>query len=330
MKNFLQNTIYTACLILTLAFQTIQAQVYKIGAQDVLSITFWQQPNLNTNVRVAQDGTIEMPVIGTITAAGLTPNDLATKIVRKISVYNKDISQAAVTVIEYGSQKIYVTGQVNQPGSYTFESIPNLWKIILEAGGPTGTAVMGKVKVIRGEQNPGNSIIVNLADAMQSGDISQLPPVYAGDTIFVPGLSPETAARTGNTGSGLDDSLMEGDIFYVYGYVARPGGYAFTEELTLLEAIITAGGPVHGANMKEVRVILKNQPYSNIATINLEQYSKKGMPAPFVLHPGDTIYIPQRKTGIFGSLFGQGSLLADVLRVATTAAVSVLIYSTIR
>jgi len=69
---------YTFVIVNLIVFAGIAAaQEYKIGPEDVLSVTFWQEPQLNTNVRVNQNGTIVLPVIGTITAAGLTPNELA-------------------------------------------------------------------------------------------------------------------------------------------------------------------------------------------------------------------------------------------------------------
>ena len=96
-------------LFLIMSNVHINAQEYIIGPDDVLNITFWQQSELNTTVRVTKNGTINMPVIGTITASGMTPTALANKIVDKISIFNRNISQASVVVTTYGSKSIYVT-----------------------------------------------------------------------------------------------------------------------------------------------------------------------------------------------------------------------------
>ena len=81
---------------------------YKIGLEDLIRITFWQQPELNTTARVTQDGKINLPVIGEVQAGGLTTEELSKTILEKISFYNRSISQATVTVIEYNSQKIFI------------------------------------------------------------------------------------------------------------------------------------------------------------------------------------------------------------------------------
>jgi len=181
-RLILYYTFIIANLIIFTGFAS--AQEYKIGPEDVLSVTFWQEPQLNTNVRVNQNGTIVLPVIGTITAAGLTPNELAAKIVRRISVFNRNISQASVLVTQYESNKVYVTGSVQNPGKYSFEVIPDLWKIILEAGGPTETAKLDQVKIIRGGDEAGDISNVDLSEFLKRGDLSKLPPVYPGDTLY--------------------------------------------------------------------------------------------------------------------------------------------------
>jgi len=307
----------------------IYAQEYKIGPEDVLSISFWQQPQLNTNVRVNQNGTIVLPVIGSITAAGLTPTELATKIVGRISLFNKNISQASVVVAQYDSKKIYVTGHVMQPGKYTFEVIPDLWKIILEAGGPAETAKLDQVKIIRSGSEAGKTFSVDLTEFLGGGDLSRLPPIYPGDTIQIPGVSPQTTSAGTSASGGITSTQVNEDVIYIYGQVARPGGYQFTRNLSLLEAIIIAGGPTPVAKMDEVKIIVKGEQYSSIATVNLESYSKQGTPAPFLLNPGDTIYIPEKTSSPIVQTLQRG-ILYEVMRIVLTAGTSILIYSLIR
>jgi len=309
---------YTFVIVNLIVFAGIAAaQEYKIGPEDVLSVTFWQEPQLNTNVRVNQNGTIVLPVIGTITAAGLTPNELAAKIVRRISVFNRNISQASVLVTQYESNKVYVTGSVQKPGKYSFEVIPDLWKIILEAGGPTETAKLDQVKIIRGGDKAGDISNVDLSEVLKKGDLSKLPPVYPGDTIRIPG----TTAGDQTTTGGISTTQMGEDVIYVYGQVAKPGGYPFTRNLGLLEAIIVAGGPNSNAKLDEVRVITQGSPYSSVATVDLDHYSKMGTPAPFLLKPGDTIFIPQKK-----SLFSETGIIRTVFQIMLTTAASAIVY----
>lgn len=324
MKRLILDCILVVSLLIIVA-GSVSAQDYKIGPDDELSITFWQEPQLNTNVRVSQNGTIVLPVIGSMTAAGLTPNELALKIVRKISVFNKDISQASVLVTQYGSNKVYITGSVQKPGKYSFEVIPDLWKIILEAGGPTEIALLDQVQIIRGGDKVGEVTSADLTEFLKDGDVSKLPPIYAGDTIRIPsGMAAPSGAEMSAAG-GLAASAGQTDIIYIYGQVAKPGSYPFARNLSLLEAIVIAGGPNTDAKMSQVKVITRGHPYSSVATIDLENYSTKGTPAPFLLRPGDTVFVPQKKSsGVYQNF--QSGLMSELLRVIGTVAATILVY----
>ena len=275
--------------ILLFAYSALIAQEYVIGQDDILSIQFWQQPTLNTQVRVGQDGKIALPIIGSITAAGLTPTQLGERIVEKISIYNREITQATVVVTEYGSKKVYLTGQVLAPGKYTFETIPNLWKAILEAGGPTQTALLSGVTIIRGEGE--KPIVVDLTRFLETGDASLLPALRSGDTVYIPGLSP-----------GGGSTELGGKRIYLYGEVARPGAYSIEKNLSLLAAIVLAGGPTPEANLSEVTVVSQGIPYSRIAKVNLAA-GHSGVPTPFLLRPGDTVFI-SRRSSFWGEFWG--------------------------
>ncbi len=289
--------------VLLLWSLSLVAGEYVIGQDDVLSIQFWQQPDLNAQVRVGRDGKITLPIIGSVTAAGLTPTQLGKKIVEKISIYNKGITQATVVVTQYGSKKIYLTGQVLTPGKYTFEALPNLWQAILEAGGPTETAILSGVTIIRGQgQRP---ILVDLTKFLETGDPSLLPSLKSGDTVYIPGIS---------TGGGSTE--LGGKRVYLYGEVSRPGAYTIEKNMSLLAAIVMAGGPTPEAKLSEVTVVSQGLPYSRVAKVNLEE-SPSGVPSPFLLRPGDTVFVPRKSTfwrgfwgttrdviGILGTLSG--------------------------
>ncbi len=322
-------SLFTISVLLILHGRSVLlAQEYIIGPEDQLTVSFWQEPNLNSTVRVSQNGTIVLPVIGSLTAAGLTPTSLAEKIARKMSLFNKRISQASVVVTQYGSKKIYITGHVLQPGKYAFEVVPNLWKIILEAGGPAETAILSRVKVIRGGKESGKSITVDLTKYISDGDKSELPNIYPGDTINIPGISTESGNSEGGMAGSMTAMQPSTEAFYIYGQVVRPGGYPLTKPVNVLEAIILAGGPTPSAKMNEVKVIIKGTSFSSVATLNLDKYSQSGLPAPLEIKPGDTIFIPQRRESLFTALTRRG-IFYDILRIAVTATTSMLIYNVI-
>jgi polysaccharide export outer membrane protein len=178
-------------LLVLFGAQNIWGEEYIIGTEDVLSITFWQEPDLNTRAKVRKDGMITLPIIGEVKAEGLSPKKLSQSILEKISLYNANISQATVEVEEYNHRKIYVQGEVRSPGAFGFETIPDLWGAIREAGGPTEFADLNSVSIIRGDGDS-EVQVVDLEASLKAGSLKGLPKLKPKDTIWIPRSSLST------------------------------------------------------------------------------------------------------------------------------------------
>jgi polysaccharide export outer membrane protein len=300
-------------LLILIAFEALFAADYKIGPEDVLSITFWQDPTLNQTVKVRQDGKITISVIGEITAAGLTPAELASKISDQVSRYNKNVSQATVEVLQYNSHKVFITGQVLNPGKYAFEVIPNVWELIKEAGGITEFGDLSNVVIIRGSVNKGEILHVNLADLISKGDVSKYPELYADDIVEVK-RTPSAA------GPGLPTAAQQErkNIVYVIGRVGSPGTINLEPGMSCLDAIALAGGPSADANLSRVKIFNKRDTYSNVTTIDIKKRSEKGTPPMYVLRPEDTIYVPGGEGGFWNSIGRVGSIVAILGTIVST------------
>jgi polysaccharide biosynthesis/export protein len=285
---------------------------YTIGIDDVLSIVFWQSAELNQTVAVNSDGKITLSVIGEITAAGLTPSALSRKIVEQVSRFNRDISQATVTVQEYNSQTVFVEGEVMAPGRYAREVIPDLWTIIKEMGGVTQFGDLRNVKIIRGTgSDAGKILAVDVLTAVSNRDVTSLPKIQPHDVIQVP----RTISGVPTTGMPAQNEATSGrNIYYVVGAVSKPGVYTLESGLSLIEAIALAGGTLPSANLKSVRVNSKMGEFSNVYTVNMDKQMKSGNPQRYVLRPEDAVVVPE-KSGTFLGGFGA---FRDVLTVATT------------
>ncbi|MCP4631305.1 MAG: hypothetical protein GY855_00145 [candidate division Zixibacteria bacterium] len=312
MKIFLPVVII---LFLAMTGGVIKADEYRIGPEDILSITFWQQPDLNTTITVRQDGKVSVPVIGEIVVAGKTTAELASDIVDKMSFYNPNISQSTVVVTQFNSRRVYLTGQVTTPGRLTFEVFPNVWEAIQQAGGPTETADLSRVKVISGET--GKYEIVNVEKFLKEGDLTGIPLLFNNDNVDVPRY-----ALT--TNEGIIPRDFEGrKVFFIYGAVGDPGVMNLEEGMDVLDGIILAGGPITEANLKNVRIISKGEPYSQVTEVNVLEYSKNGYPARIPLKPEDTIVVPSG-----GSLWHSVlATIGDVLPIAATTSSIVIAIS---
>jgi polysaccharide export outer membrane protein len=309
--------LYSLILVLCWGFLSLaEAQEYVLEPGDVLTVSFWQQPDLNTQARIDAEGKIDLPLAGRIVAAGLTIPQLSSKIVERISIYNKNVTQATVVIVEYGSRKVFITGAVATPGKYHFERIPNIWEAILEAGGPLPTAQLDNVRLVRGGTESGQIIEVDLTAAFERGDMRGLPEVKPGDNIYIPGGAQAGAGGVGGVvpGAGTSGTLFSRKkSVYVFGQVAVPGVYQIEKDMDVLQAIIQAGGPAYPnrtaggggptlvPDMENVKIISHGPEAPVVYSVNLEKYTHTAAPLPLILRPGDTVYVPGKEA--FRSFF---------------------------
>jgi protein involved in polysaccharide export with SLBB domain len=284
---------HVLCIILLdLIYNSALAQrgSYKIHIEDLLEISFWESPEMDGQIRVNNDGTIALPVIGHIEAEGLTIEELSQKIITQMGMYNKLINQVDIKVLEFGQNKVHVTGQVTTPGKYSFEEIPNLWDIILEAGGPLEEAKLDEVVIIRNDEE-GKITTVNVANALRRGEVNELPTIYPGDAIHVPGASSPFGVNMNNT---QNYSLR--NEFYITGAIGVPGIHQYENNLSLLDAIGRAGGPTADADLEEVKYISVHNKGTFVMKIDLEYYINNSITSSLpTVSPGSTIYIPREK-----------------------------------
>jgi protein involved in polysaccharide export with SLBB domain len=289
----------------------VSAQEYILEPGDVVSISFWQQPDLNVQMaRLDAEGKIDIPLAGRINAAGLTISQLSSKIVERISIYNKSITQATIVMNEYGSKKIFITGAVGAPGKYNFEKMPNIWEAILEAGGPQQTAQLDRVQLIRGGQTGGKIIDIDLTAAFARGEMRGLPALAPGDNIYVPaapsGGAATTAGAQSAAGSGASLFSRKKSV-YVFGHVVAPGVYQIEKDMDVLQAIVQAGGPAYPnrattnspltePDLEHVKIITRGPETPVVYSVNVEKYTNTASPAPLALKPGDTVYVPGKQS----------------------------------
>lgn len=164
-----------------------------LGPEDVLKVTVWKSPDLSGEVTIRPDGTISMPLIGDIPAAGLTANVLAKRIGERLTEY---VSSPIVTVQvkEVNSYFIYVLGEVVRPGKYPLKSYANVVQGISLAGGFAPFAGKSKIKVLRNvsigseghEKKRQIEIPVHYDDILKGTAVPGNFVLQSGDVIVVP------------------------------------------------------------------------------------------------------------------------------------------------
>lgn len=121
---------------------------YRIGADDVLTVNVWHEPEVSRNVPVRPDGKISLPLLGDVQAAGLTPTELKTQLEARFTKFLTD-PDVSVIVAEIRSQRINVLGQVFRPGTYALIPPMNVIDAVATAGGLREFAKPNKIYVLR-------------------------------------------------------------------------------------------------------------------------------------------------------------------------------------
>ena len=189
----------TALMAITLsgcAEDLVQQRTYEtpagflLGAEDLLEITVWKNPDLSRVTAIRPDGLISMPIIGDVQAADLTADALAHRISDRLKQFVRDPA-VSVSVKELNSYTIFVLGEVSKPGKYRAKSYITLLQAISMAGGLTEYAKKNRMQVVRSRPNGDHKIQelripVHYDDLIlgigEPGNIILL----SGDTIVVP------------------------------------------------------------------------------------------------------------------------------------------------
>lgn len=254
---------------------------YKITAYDTLQISVYGEPDLSVTVKVSDEGTVRYALLGEIEVAGLTADEVAKKIeglLKKGYLLNPQVS---VFIEEHG--KVYVFGEVNQPGSYELKGALTLVDVIVLAGGLKENANQSRIKVIRvykdpKEPKPIKEYVIDLE-------------IHGKDFYLQP----------------LDKIIVEkyGSV-YVVGAVRSPGVFKLEKiDLTPFDAItFLAGGALENANLGKVIVTREENGTKKEYVLDLAQDKKEN----FFLKEEDRIVVNLYKNiSVFGQVRKSGS-----------------------
>ena len=264
----------TACLLaLVPAARAQSAADYVIGPQDVLTINVFDQADLGGKYTVEADGTFSFPLIGRVKAGGMTLRGFEVELKRKLADGFFRNPQVTVAVETYRSQRVFVMGEVRQPGPVPLTGGMTLIEALARAGStlPTSSGEVAVVRAASGARGPmvpngdesGTEIFRASIRALEAGALSQNIELRDGDTIFVP----------------------RAESIYVFGQVKNPGAYALVErDTTVLQALSLAGGVTENGAMNRVKVIRMVNGEKKELKVRLSE----------LVRPGDTIVVPER------------------------------------
>lgn len=249
---------------------------YRIGPGDVLKVTVWGHEDLSRPVVVPADGRIPFPLIGDVQVTGLTPTELEGRLRELLGKDYLVDPQVTVSVQEYRSQRVFVLGEAEKPGTYPLTGRTTLLDVLSQAGGPAKTssrqAVVVRAPKAEAPVTPGTAgtttFRVNLTKLLDGISTENLV-LESGDTVYLPKQT----------------------SFFVLGEVKKPGAYVLDKDTSALEAITLAGGFTERA-ASTVAKVLRRKADGSQETIALDLGGSDARARDFLLTENDTILVP--------------------------------------
>lgn len=251
--------------------------VYRLGAGDVLQLQVWGRPELSGKHIVGPDGVITVPMAGPTPVGQLSREEAARQVRQRLERFYID-PQVQFSVEQYVSNRITVLGRVENPGMISFDQPPTLLEVLAKAGSlPVidKQATLSRCAIVRGRDK---LMWVDLKRLLNGGDLRLNLRMKPGDLVYIPDSA---------------DTMV-----YVLGAVHRPGAYRLTPDMSVMDALATAGGPNEDAQPAEIGVYRPaRQAFERIALQNLMDAKR---PVNFALEEGDVIYVPKSGMAEFG------------------------------
>ena len=197
------------------------AQAQKLGAGDTVHVTVFGQPDLTSDARVSDRGTVDLPLVGAVKVAGQTPSDAAGTIAAalKKGEFLKH-PQVTVALTAVRSQQVSVLGLIARPGRYPLDEAHLKLPDIIAAAGGVAPGGSDSVTVIRN------------GEARKVGALTKDFELKGGDTIYV----------------------ERAPVFYIYGEVTRSGAYPVSDHMTVMQAISVGGGITPRGSERRVKL----------------------------------------------------------------------------
>jgi polysaccharide biosynthesis/export protein len=249
-----------------------QVASYVIGAQDVLTISVFDEPSLSGKYAVELDGSLAFPLVGRLKAAGMSLRDFESELRTRLAAgYFRD-PRLTVAIEQYRSQRVFVVGAVKTPGTFALTGDMTLIEVLAKAGSTTDGAG-DEAMLIRGHGRTS----ATLPDAGAADDVIRvnLKDLQGG---------PAAAARNISLSDGDTVYVPRAQVVYVFGQVKNPGSYPVQSDTTVLQVLSLAGGVLPTGAMNRLQVVRVVAGAKKELKVKLTEG----------VNPGDTIIVPER------------------------------------
>lgn len=158
---------------------------YEVQPGDLLEISVWREPELQKQVLVRPDGAFSFPLSGEINARNRTVEELREEIAKRLERYIPDLV-VTVSVVEINGNKVYVIGQVNEPGVFVVNPRVDVMQALSMAGGTTPFADINDIRILRRTAGGQSAIRFRYDDVARGRSLEQNILLQSGDVVVVP------------------------------------------------------------------------------------------------------------------------------------------------
>lgn len=243
---------------------------YVVGTGDSLAIDLWGSVSQRLVRLVDREGRVSLPDAGPLLVSGRTLGDIQFDIQRALRNVYRDVS-ADVSLARLRTVRVYVVGDVVEPGAYDISALSTPLNALFAAGGITAGGSLRRLQHFRGKQLIQE---VDAYDLLLHGVRSDLKRLESGDTLLVPPVGPQVT---------------------IEGMVRRPGIYELLDETSLAETLALAGGILPTAALRHVEVQrVEAHEKRTMVSLNVSEQDQKAEALQlkaFTVRDGDKIHI---------------------------------------
>lgn len=289
---------------------------YVLGANDQILIRAFQVQEIGERpYRIDMDGNIDLPLVGTVKAGGMSVDDLEAELVKRLSTYVRN-PQVSVTVVQYRSEPVFFIGAFRSPGIYPLQGRRTLVEMLSSIGGlqPYASRRITVTRRLDYGPIPLPTAVTNKANNTSTVEISmgslhdQVNP--AEDIVLQP----------------YDQiSVSRAEMVYIGGEVNRVGAVELGERdsLSVIQAVSMSGGLTRDADIEKARILRPVMNSSKRAEIPVNlKLILAGKTNDYPLLPNDMLYVPRSKKAL--------TTIGKMAPYLIPAALSIVIYSIIR
>lgn len=206
---------------------------YIVGPGDQVRVQFFGKSRQTVNLYVSRDGTLELPEIGPIMAAGKTFNELKQELIELTKEQMIGV-KATISLGELRSIRILILGEANFPGSYTVSSLSTITNALFVSG---GVSEIGSLRNIQLKRQGETVAVFDLYDLLLNGDTSKDVRLQPGDVLFIPPVGKQMS---------------------VAGEVKRPAIYELSEEAPTIQTLVSYAGGFTSSAYKPLSQLERN------------------------------------------------------------------------